>query len=354
MVEVRNIEPLISIVVPVYNAENNLKGCLESILSQDYQDIEIILIDDGSRDTSPEICGKYKKECPDKITFFSQENGGPSVARNKGIELSKGKYIAFVDSDDTIAPNMISTMVEKAEVYDADMVICAYWKVTGEDRIVQGYALPEGVYSNGKQREVLLSLLNGRPGDVRPYSWVRLTRRSVFVDDKLRFSEKLYRSEDFHFWVRVHSVINKVYLLSQTPLYNYYENDSSVTHNHVNGYWDDVQFIYSDLQKSLGNDNEISKKLDIMLIKRSLIALNNSTFCKSAKEAYREINQVITDKKLNQIIKKMDSIETSYYVRYRSLMSKGLKGVIAVKYLMRWLKYNRLGTATTFIKHLAR
>ena len=181
MDELRNKEPLVSIVVPVYNAENNLTGCLDSILSQDYQNIEIILINDGSWDTSPDICEKYKKEHPQKIVFINQINGGPSVARNKGLELSKWKYITFVDSDDTVVSNMISSMVDKAEAEDVDMVICAYWKVADEERTARTYTLPEGLYGEGGQRKLLLSLLNERHGDIPPYSWVRLTRRSVEI-----------------------------------------------------------------------------------------------------------------------------------------------------------------------------
>ena len=341
MDDVNYKEPLVSIVIPVYNAENGLEKCLKSVLSQNYENFEVILVDDGSHDSSPDICEKYKSQNPERIILIRQKNSGPSVARNKGIELSQGKYIAFVDSDDTIASDMISTMVEKAEEKDAEMVICAYWKVGRDGRTERTYSLQDGLYTDGKQREVLLSLLNERPGDVPPYSWVRLTKRSLLDETKFRFSDRLYRSEDYHFWVRVHSVIDKVYLLSQTPLYNYYENVLSVTHNHVNGYWDDVQFIYNDLQKSMGSDVEISKKLDVMLVKRSLIALNNATFCKSILEAKNEIYTVIRNEELNRVIKIINSGETKYYIWYRFLMGKGLKGVIAVKYLLRWIKSHR-------------
>ena len=164
--------------------------------------------------------------------------------------------------------------------------------------------------------------------------------KSFFEDHDLRFSERLYRSEDYHFWTKVHNVIGSVYLLSKTPLYYYYENYSSVTHTHVNGYWNDVRFIYSDLQKNLDCDAIITDKLDTMLVKRALIAINNATFCKSAKEAYIEITQVLKDEELNRVIKKLDLGGSDKFTRFRFLMGKKLKGFIVAKYMVRWLKHH--------------
>ena len=338
MNDMRYSEPLVSIVIPIYNAEKSLERCLDSVLSQDYKNIEAILIDDGSRDSSPEICARYKSRNPERISIVRQENSGPSTARNRGIELSRGKYIAFVDSDDMVASNMISSMIEKAEENDADMAICAYWRTTSEGKAERTFALPEGLYANNKQKEILYSLLDEGFGDIRPYSWLRFTRKSVFEESGLRFSDRLYRSEDFHFWVRVHANVKKVYLLSQTPLYYYYENDASITHNHVNDYWKAVQFIYNDLKKNLKADAVVSKKLDMMLVRRSMIALNNASYCTNAKEAYQEINEIIRNEELTQIIKMLDTKGDKRFKGYRFLMSKGLKFVIVGKYMMRWLK----------------
>ena len=334
----KNRWPLVSIVIPVYNAEKDLERCLSSVLLQDYYNIEVILVDDGSKDSSPEICRKYKNQYPERILFVSQQNGGPSAARNAGIDLSRGKYVTFVDSDDVAAPNMVSTMVEKAEGACADVVICAYWKNTKNGETVRTYALPEGLYSGKDQKKVLYSLLDERPGDVPPYSWVRMIRKSILDEKQLRFNTRLYRSEDYHFWVKVHSAIEKVYLLSKTPLYHYYDNDTSITHKHVNGYWNDVKFIYDDLQGILKDDPRLFEKLNIMFVKRSLIALNNATFCKRAKDARSEIRQVLSDEELRGVISKTNQSDIVYYSRYRFLMSKDLKCVIIVKYMMRWLK----------------
>lgn len=335
-------EPLVSIVIPVYNAEKCLERCLNSVLSQDYKNIEIILIDDGSRDSCPEICDRYKGQNPGIITFVRQENGGPSIARNNGIELSRGKYVAFVDADDMVTSNMISTLVGKAEIEDVDMVICSYWTITNNVQIEHKFTLPEGLYANGDQNKILYSLIDGsNEGDIRPYSWIRFTRKSVFEEFGLRFSERLLRSEDYHFWVKVHSIVKKVYLLSKTPLYYYIENNSSITHNHTNGYWECAQYIHHDLKKILPEDAVVSEKLDVMLIRSSLIALNNAAFCRNAKEAYREIIEIIKNEELNQIIKRNKLNSVLAHKQYRFLMSNGLKGVVVFRYMMRWLKSHK-------------
>lgn len=115
-------EDLVSIIVPVYNAEKFLKECIESILHQSYENIELILINDGSSDSSKKIIEKYMEE-DDRINLTNIENQGAPRARNIGIELSKGKYIMFMDSDDILEKNAIKTLVNSIEKNSASMVI---------------------------------------------------------------------------------------------------------------------------------------------------------------------------------------------------------------------------------------
>ncbi len=333
-----NGAPLVSIVVPIYNAEKTLESCLNSILAQTTSNYEVILVDDGSKDRSAAICEKYKAEYKDKIRYIRQENSGPATARNKAIDNSRGKYVGFVDADDTIAPNMLQTMSDVAEQHQVDMVICAYWRRDGENEEAVTYTLPEGLYTDDHYKAVSLSILEERDGDVPPYSWVRLTRRDVFERTGLRFCDGLIRSEDYHFWTKVQFSISSVYLLSQTPLYYYVENKNSITHTHVKDYWSGAKFIYNDLKNSLPENPEVRQKLDVMLVKRSLIALNNAAFNKKIKEVYREIFQVLQDDSLNLVINDLKSCKSGYYIRYRTLMSNNRKALIAFKYLGRWIK----------------
>lgn len=127
---------MVSIVVPVYNAEKTLRVCLNSIIENTYKDYEIILINDGSQDNSPKIIDEYKKKYPKIIKAYSQKNGGPAVARNNGIKYSKGEYIFFIDNDDYIEKDYLEKFVRAIEKENADMVIGGYNRVkTGGEKM---------------------------------------------------------------------------------------------------------------------------------------------------------------------------------------------------------------------------
>lgn len=115
--------PKLSVIVPVYNTEKYLRECVDSILSQAFTDLELILVDDGSTDGSGDICDEYCK-LDNRVKVVHQENGGVTVARKQGTEIALGEYISFIDSDDWIDPNMYRDMLEKAAIHNADMVLC--------------------------------------------------------------------------------------------------------------------------------------------------------------------------------------------------------------------------------------
>ena len=113
----------VSIIIPVYNAEKTLCRCLDSLVVQTYEDVEIILVNDGSVDSSRNICETYRDKYS-QIILINQENAGPATARNVGIDSASGKYISFVDADDYVECGMIEEMVNAAETNHAEMVIC--------------------------------------------------------------------------------------------------------------------------------------------------------------------------------------------------------------------------------------
>lgn len=114
---------LISVIIPVYNVEKYLEQCLDSVINQNLQDIEIICVDDGSTDNSPSILEKFSSK-DNRIKIFSKENGGQASARNLGIKKAKGKYIAFVDSDDFIKEDMFVKLYDVAENNNLDIAMC--------------------------------------------------------------------------------------------------------------------------------------------------------------------------------------------------------------------------------------
>ena len=132
---------MITVIVPIYNTEKYLPKCLDSILNQTYTDIELILVDDGSTDFSPEICKEYAKK-DNRIKYYRIDNGGQGRARNFGLDRAKGEWITFVDSDDYIEKDMYEEMIALAEDNDADIAICGWRKNHGfkqfEKSIIEG------------------------------------------------------------------------------------------------------------------------------------------------------------------------------------------------------------------------
>jgi len=123
------MQPVISIIVPVYNAELTLVRCVDSILNQTLTDFELLLVDDGSRDDSGRICDEYVKK-DKRIRVFHKENGGVSSARNLGLSKAVGKWIAFADSDDWCDPLMYETLLSAAETNGFDIQFCGFWIVS--------------------------------------------------------------------------------------------------------------------------------------------------------------------------------------------------------------------------------
>lgn len=199
---------LLSIIVPVYNVKPYLKKCVESIINQTYTNLQIILVDDGSTDGSQNICDEFAQK-DSRIVVIHKENGGLSTARNMGMDKAKGEYIAFVDSDDWLEPNMYYDLITQLEKHNADIAVCSFYEckddkknAIGDSRSVK-ILNTEDIFSNKNQLRFL--------------AWNKIFRKS-FVE-RLRFVPgQVY--EDFHFCRQVFLQTKKLVYLD-APLYNY-------------------------------------------------------------------------------------------------------------------------------------
>ena len=175
------MEPLISVIVPIFRVEAYLRRCVDSILAQSYQNLEILLVDDGSDDGCPAICDAYAEQDA-RVRVIHKKNGGLSDARNAGIDVATGDYFGFVDSDDYIHPDMFLRLVEKAMETGADLVRCGRAKVDAEEQILeQTGAFPNQVLT---QMEALNYMIDSHTGATVGI-WLGLYRRELF--DGLRF-----------------------------------------------------------------------------------------------------------------------------------------------------------------------
>ena len=155
--------PSISIIVPVYQAEKYLSKCIESVLRQTFSDWELLLIDDGCRDSSPEICDRYAAKDDRIRVFHKKKNAGVSEARNWGMREAKGEYIAFLDSDDGFEPKALETMWSLREQTDADTVGCAHTNLLPDGTATVEPLLPAGVYDkDGIKEGIVYPLLGDR------------------------------------------------------------------------------------------------------------------------------------------------------------------------------------------------
>ena len=141
----KTVVPNVSLIIPVYNVEQYLPKCLESIAAQTLKGFEVILVDDGSTDHSLEILRGFARRFPNTCVIH-QENGGVSKARNAGIQAARGEYIAFMDSDDYIAPLYLQRLYESAKKYRADMVCCSYYRYNAVRSVQEG---PGNLHAQG-------------------------------------------------------------------------------------------------------------------------------------------------------------------------------------------------------------
>jgi len=233
----------ISFIVPVYNNENTLCRCIDSIIEQDYKNIEIIIINDGSTDNSSNILSNYTTSF-DNIVVIHQDNKGPGAARNVGICHSKGEYISFVDSDDAIKPSFCSSLlpiIQEADIAVGGRSTYVNGKYTRSKRA------PAVFYDTqlGSLRHMLIAQYNAHP------AWGKLYKSSVVRENKVRFPENVI-FEDIYFALDAYLASKKVGF-SDKDLYQYFIRDGSITTSNPNRYvlhlTEAMKYIYKRLNE---------------------------------------------------------------------------------------------------------
>lgn len=215
-----NQVPLVSIIVPVYNAEKYLNRCIDSILSQTMTDFELLLIDDGSKDNSGRICDEYAEKDA-RVRVFHKPNGGVSSARNLGLDNAKGKWITFVDADDRCSCNYLEHLLSKVD--DTDLIIsyAVICDSTGEKAEVY----PEyRVNATNFERLFVDSDMHWHTSP-----WAKLYRASIIYENSLRFNEMMHIGEDADFLFSFMLITDKIYVSSDTDYYYTCDVSGSLT-----------------------------------------------------------------------------------------------------------------------------
>ena len=283
-------QPLVSIILPVYNAQNHLERCIGSILAQTYRDLELIILNDGSKDQSLPVCEAFRAK-DSRILLVDKDNSGVSDTRNLGLKLAGGKYIQFVDSDDAIAPDYTQHLVTAAEQNHADLVIAPYKMV-----IPAGVSKPEQVLE--KLQDDLGVMSVARPPEVREYGflpagiydkdtfalrlmdkpasyfysvlWNKLYRRDILTGNDIRFTSELRWAEDLVFNMQ-YIQYAQTFVSIAAPGYFYVQNPQSICHTQINPatlVQNKVQTFryYKDLYTRLGMYEEVRPQLYKFLV----------------------------------------------------------------------------------------
>ncbi|MBQ2931238.1 MAG: glycosyltransferase [Clostridia bacterium] len=275
------MKTIVSVIIPVYNAEDYLRECLESVLKSSYKSLDIILVDDGSTDSSGEICNEYKNRF-DFIKVIHQENKGVSEARNIGLKNASGEYITFVDADDTIYPNALYSLLKKAIETDADMTI---------GKISESETLPVGSLKN---KDLLKFSLEDR--SIAFYA-CRILYKKDFVKD-LKFEEGRTRSEDSYFIFQCALKLPNVAVLDEV-VYKYNNNLQSATKvDFTNKNHDDILYFLGEKGKIITKHFPEYKNLYYNLIVRvnmqllqNMLLHTNENYEKREWRALREFGK---------------------------------------------------------------
>lgn len=321
-----NSKALISIIVPVYNVNKYIKKCVNSITSQTYSNLEIILVDDGSKDTSGDICDELAKN-DSRIKVIHKVNGGLSDARNCGIDIASGKYIGFVDGDDYIAPQMMENMLLAIERHHAAVAMCGRFVVDEEENIEKKmFTLDEEKVFDGKTAIRYALTYNGCDFA----AWDKLYKKSLF--DGVRYPLGVM-SEDYQVTPMVLSSADKIVHVA-SPFYYYVQRRGSITKQEFTekrvGVLEQVNLMSNSLLKKYP---DISKEVNYFkgkhLIMIQRYALKNN--CKHLLPSMIEVSNACIEEA--DIMLKNELFSSSVKVKYliKNIMLKIKIKIMAVR-----------------------
>lgn len=226
-------QPLVTVIIPVYNAADHLARCIESVRAQSHSRLQILLVNDGSTDASGQICRMYAR-VDGRITLIEKENAGVSAARNDALALAKGEFLQFVDSDDFLPPHATATLVDRAVETGCDLVIAPYFRVVqdedGDARYTLHGFLPQGPAMD--KTRFALHLMDEPASYYYGVLWNKLYRTALVRENGLRFSSELEWSEDFLFNLEYIRFAQR-FAACDRAVYYYVKNEASITHTKI-------------------------------------------------------------------------------------------------------------------------
>jgi len=296
----------VSIIVPAYNVENYIEKCLQSLVNQTLQEIEIIVVNDGSTDGTKKAIESFILKYPEKIKYLEKENGGLSDARNYGLPEAQGKYIGFVDSDDYVEESMFEEMYKKAEEENSDMVECDFiWEYPNKNRIDIGR-----IYKNKKEAFIY----------ARVVAWNKLIKRETLENAEIKFPKGL-RYEDTEFFYKLLPSLNKISFVKK-PMVHYIQRNNSIANTQnervkeIFQIWDNIFEFYKNTNLFEEYKNEIEYTYTRFLLCSSLLRIakvSNKNIRKELEQkTWDELNRDFPNWKQNPILRNEKGLKNLY------------------------------------------
>lgn len=305
--------PKVSVIVPVYNVEKYVAKCLDSLLNQTLKEIEVIIVNDGTKDKSGEICKEYIKlnNLSNRFYYYEKENGGLSDARNFGLKYAHGEYVCFLDSDDFIEPRTYEYMYNSAKTNNSIITECEFYYKYEKKKIAQ--ILPKE-YTNINDYIINSSVV----------AWNKLINRKWLIDKQIYFIKGL-QFEDVNFFFKICMNIESISQIStiNIPLINYVQRENSIT-GRISSRIVEIIDIYNDIllySKKTGKYNKFSKEIEYKAIRNFYCAFYKKLIKipkkDERKKCFKKFNEFIDNNfynwKKNKYLNKMSI--TNIYLR---------------------------------------
>lgn len=327
--------PLVSIIVPVYNVEKYLERCIQSLVRQTLNDIEIILVDDGSSDSSGLLCNKFA-ERDRRIQVVHKENGGLSSARNAGLKVASGRYVGFVDSDDDVELDMYERMSATAEKYQVDFVMADYLRIFADGkRTLKTLDIQAGLYDRQKIRDdIFAELIMKESIDYGPLLsvWHCLYRTDFLREHSLRFDEEVRWSEDNIFSAVMGYCCGSFYYMRGEALYHYYQNEGTITTSYRKGAWQ----VYCTMNDHLHDffdkikDYNFERQLKLHMIYYACNCIEQTKFLEK-EQSLQQIQEILHDSHLTEAFKHFRLPKISVKLKLQLLLMKWKWGWVIYK-----------------------
>ena len=314
-------EELISIIMPVYNTEKYIEKSIESVLNQTYKKIELIIIDDGSRDKSPEICDSYAK-LDERIRVFHIQNNGVSNARNLGVKNARGKYIMFIDSDDTMKNNMVEKMYELSISNNVDLVKANYMKDDKNELLNHSEIIIKGRYDKKQIDDYIIK--NVVLEKVRCYIWLLLVKKELIE----KFDERLFIFEDMNLYLMLLNKADSIYITDEVLYYYNLTNESSLT-NSKESYKKNIENMIlasTVLKETLKENKELPEEYISILYTRIINAIINYLYCiyKNSKKINEVLNMYKELKKDERFLTMLRTFNGKYLSKKERLFCESI------------------------------